>query len=191
MENLINEQLEDLKNTEKKEETNNLTFEDFLNDLNQNQNEIEQIEEIEQNEQNEQNETDEQNETNEENEQINENAEEYPLGYAFACVHESIIPVVSKYIIESVSDKTLDLKAFKLSAKQKKELAKAYEVIAKEVTQKQNPVLSATITILGITAGQILTSLKDKEKKQTNQEQNETNINTNKRKRGRPKKNET
>jgi hypothetical protein len=185
MENIeLNEQLADLKQTEQNEVIEEVSFEEFLNDLNETEPETENKTE---------NETENETEPETENETEPE-TEEYPLGYAFATVHENFIPTISKILVEKFTDKTLDLRGCKFSKKQKNELAKAYEVIAKQVTTSQSPVMAAAITIIGITAGQILTNLKDKPKEQSNtgtisNETNENEIIQTKKKRGRPRKN--
>ena len=99
-----------------------------------------------------------QDEPQEESDQI-----EYGLGLSFAVMHENILPPSAKYLLETFTSKTADVKQMKLNAAQKKELAKAYEVIAQHLTSGDSPLFAATISVLSIAAGQVLCAIKDKE----------------------------
>jgi len=99
-----------------------------------------------------------QDEPQEENDQI-----EYGLGLSFAVMHENILPPSAKYLLETFTSKTADVKQMKLNAAQKKELAKAYEVIAQHLTSGDSPLFAATISVISIAAGQVLCAIKDKE----------------------------
>jgi len=88
---------------------------------------------------------------------------EYGLGLSFAVMHENILPPSAKFLLETFTSKTADVKAMKLNAAQKKELAKAYEVIAQTLSAGDSPLFAATISILSIAAGQVLVAIKDKE----------------------------
>ena len=88
---------------------------------------------------------------------------EYGLGLSFTVMHENGLPPTVKFLIESFTQKTVNVKAMAINAKQRKELTKAYEVIAQHLTSGDSPLLAATISVLSITAGQVLLAIEDKQ----------------------------
>lgn len=89
---------------------------------------------------------------------------EYGLGLSFTVMHENGLPPTVKFLLESFTQKTVNVKAMAINAKQRKELSKAYEVIAQHLTSGDSPLLAATISVLSITAGQVLLAIEDKPK---------------------------
>ena len=79
-------------------------------------------------------------------------------------MHENGLPPTVKFLLESFTQKTVNVKAMAINAKQRKELSKAYEVIAQHLTSGDSPLLAATISVLSITAGQVLLAIEDKPK---------------------------
>lgn len=89
---------------------------------------------------------------------------EYGLGLSFTVMHENGLPPIVRFLIESFTQKTVNVKAMAINAKQRKDLTKAYEIIAQHLTSGDHPLLAATISVLSITAGQVLLAIEDKPK---------------------------